>query len=336
MDNGTDSQSWWRRLGTPKGGFRYVKVNGRPLRSQGGLNRIEELAIPPAWTDAHIAPTAARRIQAWGRDDEGRKQYIYSDEHREERDRRKWDRIYHYGLTLPAMRRITSEHMKRGEPDREKVLALVVRLMNRAWFRVGGREYALQNKTFGISTLHKKHLRIEGNTLLFGYPGKGGRHQRRVVGDTPLVEIVEEMMRLPGRRLFRFLNGTGSPSNVAARHVNEYIQEIMGDRYSSKDARTFGGTVRAATILADIGPAADPEEARRNVILMTRLVAAELGNTATITREAYIHPAVIEQYEEHGRTIEHRIRKPRDVHRDEPGELYPEEAGLLELLKKYG
>lgn len=333
----TEENNWWRRAGSAEGGFRFLKVDGTRLRSQGALNRIGELAIPPAWTDVHIAPTAKRRIQAWGRDAEGRKQYIYSDEHREERDRRKWERVYHYGHMLPTMRRITNEHLKRERSDREKILALVLRLMSRAYFRIGGSAYALNNKTFGISTLRKKHLRIEDNTLHFEYPGKGGKHQRRVVADTPLVQIVREMTELPGRHLFRFQNGTGAPSNVTARAVNEYIQEVMGDRYSSKDFRTFGGTVRAATILADIGPAQSARDAAKNVVLTTRLVAAELGNTPAITRESYIHPAVLVQYEEHGRTIQSLVRRePREVHSEEPVEYYPEEAGLLRFLEDYG
>jgi DNA topoisomerase I len=324
---------WWRRVRRGRG-FSYHKVDGAPLRSQGGLARIEELAVPPGWTDVHIAPDSRRRIQAWGRDAEGRKQYIYSDEHREERDRRKWRRVHRYGLTLPEMRRITNEHLKRKSPDREKILALVLRLMSRAWFRVGNREYAVRNGALGISTLRTKHLHIEGDTLIFEYPGKRQKHQRRIVADTPLVEVVEEMLELPGRRLFRFLDEEGEPCDVTARMVNEYIQEVMGDRYSSKDCRTFGGTVRAATILSDIGPSSSEAEARRNVILMTRLVASELGNTPTITRDAYIHPRVLTEYEEHGRTIEEGTpAEPRRMGSVEPAELYPEEAGLLKLLE---
>jgi DNA topoisomerase I len=334
----TDDRGWWwRRVGDKETGFRYLRTGGKELEWDAALARIEGLAIPPGWTDVHIAPTSKRSIQAWGRDARGRKQYIYSEAAVAARDRRKWDRVLAYARALPRLREVTNRHLRREALDREKVLATVVRLMSRAYFRVGSERYAVENRTFGIATLKKSHLTIRGNDLVFTYVGKRKKDHRRVVTDTPLVEILWELLELPGRRLFRYRGANGVVRDVTGRAVNEYIREVLGERYTSKDLRTFGGTVRAATILADIGPARTKREARRNTVLTARLVASELGNTPAIARKAYIHPAVLNEYEAHGRTIDSLMRKTeRPVLWEEPVEYYPEEAALMRFLELYG
>ena len=333
----TEDKGWWRREGDKDSGFRYIKVSGGELVWEAGLERIERLAIPPGWTDVHIAPSSKRKIQAWGRDAAGRKQYIYSEEAVAERERRKWDRVLAYAHVLPTLREVTNRHLKRPELDRKKVLATVVRLISRAFFRIGSERYAVENKTFGIATLKKTHLEVLGQDLIFSYSGKRKKDHRRVVAETPLVDIIEDLMELPGARLFRYRDEEGDVQNVTARAVNQYIKDILHERYTSKDLRTFGGTVRAATILADIGPASGEREAHKNTVMTARLVASELGNTPAIARSAYIHPAVFEQYEAEGRTIEPLMRKePREVKTEEPIEYYPEEAALMRFLEKYG
>ena len=333
----TDDKGWWRRVGEKDRGFRYLKVDGDELVWEAGLDRIDRLAIPPGWTDVHIAPTSKRKLQAWGRDAAGRKQYIYSEEAVAERERRKWDRVLLYARALPELRAATNRDLKRPELDRRKVAATVVRLISRAFFRIGSERYAVENKTFGIATLKKRHLEVRGHDLVFSYVGKRRKDHRRVVADTPLVEIIRELMELPGSRLFRYRNVEGGVSNVTARVVNEYIKDILHERYTSKDLRTFGGTVRAATILADLGPARSARNAHSNTVLTARLVASELGNTPAIARSAYIHPGVFEQYEAEGRTIEPLMRKePREVRSEEPVQYYPEEAALMRFLERYG
>jgi DNA topoisomerase I len=333
----TSESGWWRRVGDKDAGFRYLTVSGKELEWDAALDRIERLAIPPGWTDVHIATTSKRPVQAWGRDAAGRKQYIYSAAAVAARDRRKWDRVLDFARLLPRLRENTNRHLKRPELDREKVMATVVRLMSRAYFRVGSERYAVDNRTFGIATLKKRHLEVRGNDLFFSYVGKRKLHNRRVVADTPLVEILAELLELPGSRLFRYRCPDGAVRDVTARGVNEYLRSILGQRCTSKDIRTFGGTVRAATILADIGPARNTREARRNTVLTSRLVASELGNTPTIARKAYIHPAVLDEYEANGRTIEHLMRKTaRAVPAEEPVEYYPEEAALMRFLQQYG
>jgi DNA topoisomerase-1 len=332
-----ESERWWRRAGTPKRGFRYFGVNGQELTAEATLARIRALAIPPAWTEVHISPDPARKIQVWGRDQAGRKQYRYSAHHEAEQDRRKWNRVLHVARLMPELRAATNEDLRRGALDREKVLATVVRLMCRAYFRAGSERYAVENRTFGICTLSKRHVEIEGNNLVFRYVGKQRKDQRQVVADTPLVEIIEELVAQPGRRLFRYRTPRDRRryQPVTAGDVNRYLRDILGERCTSKDLRTFGGTVRAATILADIGPAKSKSEAKRNVLLACKLVAAELGNTPAIARKAYIHPAVLEQYEEGGRTVStSRRRSRRAVEVAEPIGWYPEELALIDFLRR--
>jgi DNA topoisomerase-1 len=330
------AQKWWRRRGSAKQGFRYETDQGKRLTSARSLRRIEKLVIPPAWTDVHIAPDPTRHIQAWGIDAAGRRQYRYSEAAVHARDRRKWRRLLRFARALPQLREATNQHLQRTDPDRLKVLATVVRLMNRAYFRVGSERYAVENRTFGLVTLKKRHLRIEGSNLIFTYVGKQRKDQRSVVADTPLVEIVEQIVRLPGSRLFSYIDDAGRVRDVTSWAVNAYIREILGTRYTSKDLRTFGGTARAATILADLEPATTTREAHRNVVLCCRLVASELGNTAAIARSAYIHPGVLEQYEVHGRTIEHVMQNGRRaVGAREAAGLYPEEAALIRFLARW-
>jgi DNA topoisomerase-1 len=324
----------WRRVGSPEKGFRYLRADGKPLKSAAALRRIESLAIPPAWTEVEISPRADAKVQAVGHDAAGRKQYLYHPEYVEKRARRKFRKLLPFARSLPRLREATNEHLQREGLGRERVLATAVRLMCRAYFRVGSERYTVQNRTFGLTTLQKKHLSIEGQDLVFRFKGKHGIDQRRVVADTPLVEIVREMMGLPGRRLFRYLDEEGKPRDVTARDVNQYLKEILGEKYTSKDIRTWGGTVRAATILADLGPAEKEKEAERNVVLACKLVSSELGNTPAVCRSAYIHPVVLERYLK-GKTIAPVMRKePRPVESHSPPAYYPEEAALMRFLER--
>ncbi len=326
----------WRRVGSPEEGFSYLRTNGQILKSEPALRRIKALAIPPAWTEVEVDPDPAAQIQATGYDSAGRKQYRYHPEFVAKRAQRKFRRMLPYARLLPRLREETNRHLRTDDLGREQVLATVVRLMCRAYFRVGSERYAVQNRTFGIATLEKRHISIVDTDLVFRYIGKSKIHQRRVVADTPLVEIIERILELPGDRLFRYRTPSGEIRDVTAPDVNRYIADILGGKYTSKDMRTWGGTVRAATVLADIGPADTRKEAEKNIVLTCKLVSSELGNTPTICRAAYIHPMVLEHYLE-GRTIEGVMRKhPRPVQADSPAEHYAEEAALIRMLEAAG
>lgn len=334
MAKSIERLQWWRRHGSIKKPS-YNGLNGRRLTSAAAIRRISSLRIPPAWTEVRISPDPRRKVQAWGFDVKGRKQYIYSSHHVERQDRRKFKKVLSVAEVLPRLRAETNQHLKRRELDSNKVHATVVRLICRAYMRAGSERYAEANRTFGITTLGKRHVTILGNNLVFSYIGKRSKGQRQFVADTPLVHIIEELMDLPGERLFQFENDDGVRS-VTATSVNRYLHEILGARYTSKDLRTFGGTVRAATILADIGPAQTKTEAKRNVTLACKLVSLDLGNTAAIARKAYIHPAVLEEYERAGRTMSNIRASRRKVEAQEPLSYYPEEAALMRFLQRYG
>ena len=329
-----ERQQWWLRDGNPMDPY-FIGLNGRRISSAEALRRIAALRIPPGWTDVHIAPDPHRKVQAWGFDSKGRKQYIYSPDHVEHRDRRKFKKVLKVAERLPLLRAETNAHLRRRELDSEKVHATVVRLICRAYFRAGSERYAESNRTFGITTLRKQHVDVLGNNLIFAYVGKRAKQQRQVVADTPLVHIIEQLLTLPGERLFQYQTDEGVRA-VTATSVNHYLHDILGERYTSKDLRTFGGTVRAATILADIGPAKSPTEAKRNVALACKLVSVDLGNTPAIARKAYIHPAVLEEYQEAGRTMANIRASRRKVEVEEPLSYYPEEAALMRFLQRYG
>jgi DNA topoisomerase I len=326
--------TWWRREGTPETGFTYLRSDGKPLRGAAALERIRKLVIPPAWTQVRISPDPASKVQVTGVDAAGRKQYRYHPDFVAKGSRRKYRKLLHFARALPRLREATDLHLKRPGLGRERVLATVVRLIARGFFRIGSERYAVRNQTFGIATLQKKHVKIQGSDLLFRYVGKKSIDTRKVVPDTPLVEVIRELMELPGKRLFRYVGEDGKPRPVTAAEVNAYLREILGETFTSKDMRTWGGTVRAATILADLGPPRDEREAKKNAALACKLVSTELGNTPTVCRSAYVHPVVLDLYAR-GKTIAPFMRetaRPEDA----AGRFYPEEAALMRFLEKWG
>lgn len=329
----TKPATWWTRKGTKRP--RYFNADGRALTAAATLKRISAMRIPPAWLDVHISPDPRRKLQAYGFDAAGRKQYIYSTHHVAKQDRRKWSKLLRVSNALPRIREKTNQHLRRRKLDREKVHATIVRLICRAYFRAGSERYAVENRTFGITTLRKDHVEVSGNDLIFCYIGKRNIDQRQFVADTPLVEIIEKLLKLRGPRLFQYIDEDKQLRPVTAQSVNKYLEEIAGVKLTSKDLRTFGGTVRAATILADIGPAHTKTEIKRNLTLACKLVSMDLGNTPTIARKAYIHPAVLEEYARAGRTMANMRKHSARVAAVEP-KYYPEEAELIRFLERYG
>src|SRR5919199_1742311 len=286
-----------RRLGSKERGFFYrYPGTGETVREERVLTRIENLKVPPAWEDARISRSPSAKVQAIGYDSAGRLQYLYHPRYRERKEREKFERILRFSDALPEMRRITNNHLRHKYLDREKVLAAMTRLMNAAYFRVGNEQYAKKNKTYGIATLRRKHLRIEGNTMIFEYTGKWGQQQRKVVTDARLRRVVEECVELPGYEIFKYLDGSGEARDVKARDLNAYVKEVMGDEFTPKDCRTWAGTLIAAVKLAELGATEDLEEVEKNVLAAVDDVANRLGNTKDIARASYISPRVIDHY----------------------------------------
>jgi DNA topoisomerase I len=297
--------------------------------------RIDALRIPPAWKDVHIAKSASTAIQAWGFDARGRKQYRYNGTAIERRELRKYHRVRQMAKDLPRIRRALQAGARSSARvdalDADTVAATVLRLISETFFRVGGERYTRENGTFGLTTLKKSHVEISDGTAVFDYRGKGSIQQRQVVTDPELVKLVARQLRTPGKRLFAYKRGDTWQS-INARDVNAYLQARVSG-YSAKDFRTWGGTLRAATVLAELGPAKSMSEARRNVVLAMRLVATELGNTPTICRKSYVHPIVVARYLDEGDTI--RLPRARRSATDRGKAHSPEEKALIDFLDEH-
>ena len=328
-------ERWLLRHGPGPGRYVYRTAKGERA-SPGRARAIDALAIPPGWRDVHVAVSGRAAIQAWGFDSRGRKQYRYHPRATQRGELRKYYRVRQLGRDLPVIRRRLDADFATPGLGRERVLAGVVRLLSRGFFRVGSERYARENHTFGITTMLKRHVSVRGDTVVFDYVGKRGIRHRRVVVSAELARFVAEEMRAPGRRLFRYWIGDGAWADVTAMQLNEYLRRIGSFPYSAKDFRTWGGTLLAATVLAELGPARGESEARRNVATAMRLVAAELGNTPAICRKSYVHPAVLERYVSDGATIAtgSRRRETR-ARRHDPCAHTPEERELMAFLDRY-
>jgi DNA topoisomerase-1 len=326
---------WIVRRGTPKRGFTYINHARRTVRDRATLDRIARLRIPPAWRDVRIAESASASVQAWGFDARGRRQYRYHERAVERGQLRKYYRVRKLGHDLPAMRRRIAHDFGARTFARDPVAAAAVRLISEAYFRVGSERYERDNGTFGLTTLRKSHVTVQGDRLQFDYRGKGSIRQRQVVFDRQLARAIARLMKTPGPRLFRYLE-RGRWVNLTSQDVNEYLKRLGSAHYTAKDFRTWGGTLRMATVLDDLGPAASATESKRNVALAARLVAAELGNTPAICRASYVHPLIIARYVDANVTIDCDAARDGAVARRRAMIAHtPEERALLAFLDRY-
>lgn len=323
-----------RRVGSKEDGFSYrYPGTGEIVREERVLRRIEDLKVPPAWDGARVARSPSARVQAVGYDSAGRVQYVYHGKYRERKEREKFDRILLFAKSLSHMRDVTSRHLRREKLDREKVLACMTRMMNAAYFRVGEERYAKNNKTYGIATLRRKHLKIEGDTVIFEYTGKWGQEQRKAVTDLRIRRVVEECRDLPGYEVFKYLEESGEVRDVKSRDLNAYIKEVVGQEFTAKDFRTWAGTLIAANRLAELGAAEDPRSAQKNVLAAVDDVAGRLGNTRDIARASYVSPRVIDHYLE-GSVVAYYGERLEEIIAAEQGGLTEEERALLDLLNR--
>lgn len=291
----TDQDPGIRRKPARGHGFNYVDASGEPVTDEKTLDRIRALAIPPAWTEVWISPKPNGHIQATGRDIKGRKQYRYHPRWQAERGAGKYDRLIAFGRALPRLRKRVDEDLARRGLPREKVLAAVIRVMEKTLIRVGNEEYAKQNKSFGLTTLRDRHAKIGATRAVFEFKGKSGKVHQTGFNDRRLARVVKACQDIPGQRLFQYLDDDGQRRAVESADVNAYIRETLGDDFSAKDFRTWAGTVAAARALT-MPECADLSAAKRNVNTCVKAVAGILGNTAAVARSAYIHPAILEAY----------------------------------------
>jgi DNA topoisomerase-1 len=310
----------------------WLDAEGKLIRDEQRLLRIKRLAIPPAWTEVWVSPSANGHIQATGRDARRRKQYLYHERWREVRDENKYDRIISFGKALPKIRRRIARDLKLAGLPRNKVLATVVQLLERTFIRIGNEEYARENKSFGLTTMKDRHVEVKGAKLRFRFRGKSGREHEVDVTDRHIATIISKLQDLPGQDLFQYVDDNGEIRDVTSQDVNEYLREITGEDFSAKDFRTWAGTVLAAIALNAQEKFETQKQAKSSINTAIRAVAKILGNTPAICRKCYVHPAVLETYLDQ-KSIDGLKAMTEDALEGEDLDLRSSEAAVLKFLK---
>jgi DNA topoisomerase-1 len=318
-----------RRVRVGKG-FGYIDARGKKVSDDAELRRIRALAIPPAWTDVRICSYPNGHLQATGRDAKRRKQYRYHPRWRQVRDETKFGRMIAFAEALPSIRaRVAKDAALPGLP-REKILAVVTQLLERTLIRVGNEEYARQNRSYGLTTLRGKHVEVQGPKMSFRFRGKSGKDHVIDVRDRRLAAVIRRCQELPGQELFQYVGEDGALHGIESADVNAYVREAAGVDFSAKDFRTWYGTLLAARALGERVSAGAPRQ--KHVVAAISWVAEKLGNTPSVCRKSYVHPAVIARYM--GGKLE-GIRSSNGVAREHnDGRLDADERALLALLKE--
>ncbi|MCG2792074.1 MAG: DNA topoisomerase IB [Weeksellaceae bacterium] len=313
--------------------FSYITNNKEKVKDKEQIDYIKSLVIPPAWIDVEITTNKSAKILAVGRDQKGRKQYIYNPKFRAKKDADKFDRILHFAEKLEHMRRVTGQHLRKKNMTREKVLAAMVRLLDSAYFRPGSPKYTQQNQSYGLTTIRKKHLTIEGDEMIFSYKGKSGKFQEKHILNSKLTKVISDLEDLPGYRLFKYYDKNHHLITVESQDLNAYIREIMGEEFSAKDFRTWAGTMIAAGILDELGicEAKQQKELKKRIRNAIVGVSEKLGNTPSVARDSYIDPRIFEHYK-NGHTVHYFQKEIKKLLRKNEN-LSETEVGVLYMLK---
>lgn len=329
-----------RRIGSPKRGFRYKRADGGKL-ARAEIERIENLKIPPAWTDVYINPAANGSVQAIGKDAAGRWQYLYHEKYVRLRERKKLARLLKFAQNLPALRKTVASHLRLPDLPRERVMAAILRILSASFIRPGSQVYADENGSYGIATLRPKHVRVRGDLITFDFAGKSGVQQHREFRDRAAARIVRELLRHPAREVFKYQNGEGKFVDVKRRHINDYIREVMGGNFSAKDFRTWAGTLICACALARTASDLDDEElkkysaqSKRKLVAAIKETAEALGNTPAVCRDAYVCPLVMTGFAR-GQVINRYFQSVQELIRYRGVSLHPAEQSLLRFLKQH-
>jgi DNA topoisomerase IB len=314
-------------------GFVYIDDEGQRVTDPEVLTRIAELVIPPAWEDVWICPFPMGHIQATGVDARGRKQYRYHDKWRERRDQEKFDSMVDFARTLPLMRKRVGRQLARDGMDRERVLAAAVRLLDRGFFRVGGEDYAVENETYGLATIHKEHVALEDGAIVFDYAAKSGKRRVQNVVDPAVYDIVATLKRRRGGspELLAYKDGRRWV-DVKSADIRAYVKQATGGDFTAKDFRTWNATVLAAVALAVSGQAATGSKTarKRAVARAVTEVAHYLGNTPAVCRASYIDPRVFDRFDS-GLTIGGAMEEIGDT--SDMGSLHGKvEDAVLDLI----
>lgn len=322
-----------KRLGTKKR-FRYVTAEGGRV-SRKDLARIEALVIPPGWTEVAINRAAGGMLQAIGKDAAGRWQYIYHEQHVRKRAQKKFKRLLHFVESVPQMRKVVGQNLRKRDLGRERVMACMLRILSTCFMRAGSQVYANENGSYGLATLRPKHVRVRGDVVEFDFPGKRQIVQHRELRDRAVARIVRELLKQRARTVFRYQNGDGGFVDIKRRDINQHIREVMGGRFTSKDFRTWAGTLICACALARVGvevrePAASK---KKKVVKAIKETSEILGNTPAVCRSAYISPEVLASYER-GQVIDQYFESPEELVTHRKPRLHKAERALLRLLKR--
>ena len=329
---------WWRRAGGKSKGFKYFDREGKLITDAAQLERIKSLVIPPIWKYVRVSPSASSSLQALGMDSSGRIQYLYHPKFADKQQQKKFAKIEKFGEYLPKLRKITNEHIALEGFPREKVLAVMTRLVNSLYIRVGTEKSVRHYKTYGITTLQNRHLEIgRKGELVFSFVGKHHIKHRKILVDQELAGIMRDLKALgTARKLFHYLDEQEKPRPIKPTDLNDYLKTATAPEFSAKDFRTWGGTLLTAVELAEIGTAENEKEVKKNVCEAIKKVAEQLGNTPTVCRASYVHPKVLKSYEA-GITIdEFRPRKARRQIKRIESDYEVEEKALMKLFQTNG
>ena len=324
----TDTKPGIQRKGSGKG-FTYIGVDGQPIKDKAERERIARIGIPPAWTDVWISPYPNGHILATGRDDKGRKQYRYHPEWNAIRNETKFSRMLEFGKALPKIREMTEKHIKEPALTRQKVLAAVVRLLEKTLIRIGNLEYARDNEHYGLTTMTDDHVEVKGERVRFEFIGKSGQEHTIDLHDKRLAKIIKESQEIEGYDLFQYYDDAGEPHPIGSGDVNAYLHEITGEHFTAKDFRTWGGSVLAVSSLCELPECQTETEAKKNTAAAIKAVAKGLGNTPAVCRKYYVHPLVVAAYAD--KSI-HNILKQQKASTSKYG-LSKEESALMEIIK---
>lgn len=327
---------WWKRKGTSKRGFTYFTYDDRKIIDDASLEKIRSLVIPPAWRNVRISPSSGGKLQAVGIDTSARIQYIYHPKFAEAQQRKKFARIEKFGEFMPQLRRVTNEHISLDGFPLEKVLAIMIRLINSLYIRMGTDKSVKHFRTYGITTLTNRHVTInQKGKVVFEFVGKSRIKHKKVFVDPELALLLKELTGFGrGRKLFQYSNGENSIHPIRPHQINAYIKSVTAPEFSAKDFRTWGASLLAAVELAQIGVGKHEKETQKNIVNTIKKVATELGNTPSICRKSYIHPKVLKAYSL-GLVLDsftpRRLKRAKKIE----SELEPEEISLMKLFEHF-
>jgi DNA topoisomerase-1 len=323
-----------KRLGSPAHGFRYQHADGKKV-TKADRERIESLKIPPAWTDVAINTRAGGALQVVGKDAAGRWQYLYHENHTRRQDAKKFQRMIAFAEALPKLRATVAAHLRQPDLGRERVMASIMRILSTCFIRPGSQVYASENGSYGIATLRPKHVKVKGDAVEFDFPGKSGVRQVRQIKDRQVAKVVKGLLQHPAREVFAFQNGNGEFVDVKRRHITEYIREVMGEKFSAKDFRTWAGTLVCACALARAGTESIEKKTarKRKVVAAIKETAETLGNTPAVCRSSYICPEIITSFET-GKLIDRHFNTLNELIKYRGEKLHAAEKSLLRFMKK--